>query len=192
MTAPVRVVDLRLGDVAADLVHIIDGSTVAVDGISASAEPHPAFDPEGAGPGEGCLLVTLTDQEGRRRVVEVEIRAVWREDTCGHEETEVGMLGVECSTCGMVTVPEQVEARCPVCAVPVTDLVTVFGVHAASCSLVMCQCEHVEHERGAGGHPYLGVRAGSRRAQHVGLVCDECADGDLSEYLLSESGGGRS
>lgn len=49
----------------------------------------------------------------------------------------------------------------------------------------MCQCEHMDHE--PTGHPYLGVRAGTRRAQHVGLVCDECATGHLADYLLEDN-----
>jgi len=52
----------------------------------------------------------------------------------------------------------------------------------------MCQCEHIDHEHPATAHPYLGARAGRRRAQHVGLVCDECAAGHLADYLLDEDG----
>lgn len=67
----------------------------------------------------------------------------------------------------MVTLPTVVTARCPDCNSPVSDETSYFGVHTASCTLVMCQCEHVDHEHPATSHPYLGVRAGTHRAQHV-------------------------
>lgn len=55
-----------------------------------------------------------------------------------------------------------------------------------------CGCEHAVHDDG-GGHAYMKVRAGVRRAQHVGAVCDDCADSCVSEYLLpdGEPGGER-
>ncbi len=86
----------------------------------------------------------------------------------------------------LVTTPTVVTARCPDCNSPVSDAITYFGVHTASCTLVMCQCEHADHEHPATSHPYLGVRAGTHRAQHVGLVCDECAAGHLAGYLLDD------
>lgn len=63
-----------------------------------------------------------------------------------------------------------------------------------------CQCEHIvslrlvaaadavldiDHEdpRPVGSHGYLDAPAGSRRAHHVGAVCDECATGHLADYL---------
>ena len=65
---------------------------------------------------------------------------------------------------------------------------TRFGVSATAGALVMCQCEHIDHEHPATAHPYLGARAGTRRALHVGLVCDECATGHLADYLLDDGG----
>lgn len=54
---------------------------------------------------------------------------------------------------------------------------------------IMCQCEHISHEQSAAtAHPYLGVPAGTRRADYVGRVCDECAKGHLAEYLISDRG----
>ena len=107
-------------------------------------------------------------------------------DGCDHSSTRAGALGEECTDCGMVTTPTVVTARCPDCNSPVSDAITYFGVHTASCTLVMCQCEHADHEHPATSHPYLGVRAGTHRAQHVGLVCDECAAGHLAGYLLDD------
>lgn len=60
-STPMSVSNLTLGDVGPDLMHIIDGSDVHVDGIGASADMHPAFDPAGAIHGESGLLVTFTD-----------------------------------------------------------------------------------------------------------------------------------
>lgn len=81
----------------------------------------------------------------------------------------------------------QENERCPECTSPVTDAVSLVGVHTATCPVVMCQCEHADHDRGATGHRYLGVRAGTRRAQYVGLICDECATGHLADYLIPAS-----
>lgn len=47
----------------------------------------------------------------------------------------------------------------------------------------MCQCEHIDHHE-RDGHYYLGVHAGSRRAEYVGPICDDCATGHLADYLL--------
>lgn len=60
------------------------------------------------------------------------------------------------------------------------DLVSLRPVPA-------CQCEHIDHEdpRPVGSHGYLDAPAGSRRAHHVGAVCDECATGHLADYLIS-------
>jgi hypothetical protein len=60
-----------------------------------------------------------------------------------------------------------------------------------------CQCEHVSHETDAyarsewpelagTGHAYMSVPAGTRRAQFVGPVCDECADTHMRPYLTGE------
>lgn len=182
------VTEMTLSDALEDLRLILDGSAEDVDGITAAADSHPAFDPAAAADGEGGMLLTFTDASGRRRVAEAELTLRWREESCWHLDTTTGALGQECTDCGTVTEPTQPNARCPECNVPVTDLASLFGVHAASCGVVMCQCEHADHERGAAGHPYLGVRAGTRRAQHVGLVCDDCAAGHLAEYLLDQSG----
>lgn len=182
---PISVSELSLRDIVPDLQILLDGSLADVDGVTiASAEPHPAFDPADTTPGHGALLVTFTDPTGRRRIAEVELQARWREEGCWHLDTRDGELGRECTECGMVTELNSSDARCPECTAPVTDLVTLFGVHTASCTVVMCGCEHIDHEKRGPGHRYLGVRAGSRRAQHVGLVCDECAAGHLADYLL--------
>lgn len=179
------VTEMTLRDIVPDLVQLLDESTANVDGITIDdAQPHPAFDPDAAPAGHGALLVTFTDPSGRRRVAELEIRATWREEDCWHQHTRDGSLGTECTDCGMVTDPNHPDERCPECNAPVTDAISLFGVHTASCPVVMCQCEHVDHERGAASHRYQGVRAGTRRAQHVGLICDECAIGHLAEYLI--------
>ena len=183
------VTEMTLRDIVPDLLHLLAESTGSVDGITiGEVQPHPAFDPAAAQAGRGALLVTFTDPSGRRRVAELELFATWREDGCWHQHTQAGALGTECSDCGMVTDPTNPDERCPECAAPVTDAISLFGVHTATCPVVMCQCEHADHERGAAGPPYLGVRAGSRRAQHVGLVCDDCAAGHLAGYLLDKSG----
>ena len=179
------VTEMTLRDIVPDLVQLLDESTANVDGITIDdAQPHPAFDPDAAPAGHGALLVTFTDPSGRRRVAELEIRATWREEDCWHQHTRDGSLGTECTDCGMVTDPNHPDQRCPECKVPVTDAISLFGVHTASCPVVMCQCEHADHERAGTGHRYLGVRAGTRRALHVGLICDECATGHLAGYLI--------
>lgn len=179
--------EMTVHDIVPDLTHMLDGSPVDVDGITiVSASPHPAFDPDGAAPGSGAMLVTFADVSGRRRVAELQITVAWREDSCWHTTTRPGELGEECCECGMVTTPTTPEARCPECQSPVTDPVGLFGVHTVSCGVVMCQCEHEEHERGGMAHRYLGVRAGSQRALHVGRICDSCAGGHLADYLVQE------
>lgn len=178
---------MSLHDVVED-IRLLLSDADDVDGITASTDPHPAFDRDAAASGEGAFLVTFTDSTGRNRIAEVELTARWREDGCDHARTRAGALGEECTDCGMVTAPTVVTARCPECHSPVTDETSCFGVHTASCGLVMCQCEHIDHEHPATAHPYLGARAGRRRAQHVGLVCDECAAGHLADYLLDEDG----
>lgn len=49
-----------------------------------------------------------------------------------------------------------------------------------------CNCEHESHfpEDGGTEHAHMAVPAGDRSAQHVGPVCDECADGHIAEYLV--------
>lgn len=184
------VTEMTLRDIVPDLLHLLEASTCDVDGITiGGVENHPAFDPDAAPAGHGALLLTFTDPSGRRRVAELEIRAGWREEGCWHLHVAPGALGEECTECGMVTNPFHPDTRCPECNATVTDPVSLFGVHAATCSVVMCQCEHADHERGASGHRYLGVRAGARRAQYVGLICDECADGHLADYLVPTSSG---
>lgn len=44
-----------------------------------------------------------------------------------------------------------------------------------------CGCQGESHMEDASGHTYLGVRAGERTAQHVGPVCDDCADACMAE-----------
>lgn len=185
------VTEITLRDIVPDLRHFLDESTADVDGITlAGVEPHPAFDPAAGTAGEGALLVTFTDPSGRCRVAELQIKATWREDDCWHQHTRAGALGAECTDCGMVTDPTNPDHRCPECHAPVTDPISLFGVHTVSCPVVMCQCEHADHERDATGHRYLGVRAGTRRALHVGLICDDCATGHLADYLLPASSDG--
>lgn len=46
----------------------------------------------------------------------------------------------------------------------------------------ICNCEHIDHEEGR-GHKMYAVPHGTRRAMHVGLICDECADGHMAEYV---------
>lgn len=45
--------------------------------------------------------------------------------------------------------------------------------------MILCNCEHSDHE--AGGH---SVPAGTQRADYVGAICDACASTHLAEYLL--------
>lgn len=51
-----------------------------------------------------------------------------------------------------------------------------------------CGCEHVSHfpEDGGKGHPHGGAVAGQRRAEHVGPVCDDCADTHMADCLISK------
>lgn len=48
-----------------------------------------------------------------------------------------------------------------------------------------CGCEDVSHfpVDGGTGHPYGEVPADQQRAQHVGPVCDDCAQTHLAEYI---------
>jgi len=189
MSPQFPVTELTLRDIVPDLRHFLDESTADVDGITlAGADPHPAFDPAAAPAGEGALLVTFTDPSGRRRVAELQIKASWREDDCWHQHTRDGALGSECTDCGMVTDPNHPDERCPECNAPVTDAISLFGVHTASCPVVMCQCEHVGTHESAAGAGDQGVRAGARAEEHVGLICDECATGHLADYLLEDNG----
>ena len=60
-----------------------------------------------------------------------------------------------------------------------------FGIADCTCPPAAddpCNCEHVDHEDGK-AHRYMGVPAGTRHAMFVGRICDECADGHMSEYL---------
>lgn len=182
-----RVTALTLSDVVEDLRLLLDGSDADVDGIRASAEKHPAFDPADAGTGEGAMLVTFTDASGRSRIAELQYTARWREDDCWHLTTRPSPLGEECIDCGMVTNPDVVTAQCPECRSPVVDETSLLGVHTPSCAVVMCQCEHIEHEAGGVSHRYLGAVAGSQRAEHVGRICDACGIGHLADYLISDT-----
>lgn len=179
-----RVGDMSLSDVVPDLRLILDETTAAVDGITVGAQIHPAFDPDAAAPGEGALLVRFTDQYGRSRVAELEISAKWLEDSCWHGRT-VTVEGVnECVECGRA-IDEIPVLCCTSCAAPAYS----FGGHAASCAAVVkCQCEHADHEQPARSHPYLAVPAGTHRADYVGPVCDDCAQGHLADYLLNPEG----
>lgn len=51
-----------------------------------------------------------------------------------------------------------------------------------------CNCEHESHFDGKGGHVHMRVPAGERRAQHVGRVCDGCADTHMKPYLTAREG----
>lgn len=179
----VTTMDLR--DVVENIRLLLDSSGADVDGITASTNPHPASDPSATARGEGAMLIAFTDPEGRNRVAEVELTARWREDSCWHLRTTPGQLGDECTDCGTVTTPTQVTARCPECNSPVNDQVTYVGAHTASCTLAMCQCEHADHDHPTNTHPHLGAPAGKHRAQHVGLICDDCATGHLADYLVT-------
>lgn len=46
-----------------------------------------------------------------------------------------------------------------------------------------CNCEHIKHEYGF-MHTYFALRTCTKRAQYVGLVCDECAEHCVKEYLI--------
>lgn len=139
--AAVRVEDLQLHDVAPDLCLLLDASEGDVDGLTATSQPHPAFDPASAPPGTGAWLVRLTDRTGRSRVAEVEVKVAWREDTCWHESTQPSPAGgLECRDCGALPqpppqepAPASPELHCPDCAVVVLDHQAFFGVHTASC-----------------------------------------------------------
>lgn len=48
-----------------------------------------------------------------------------------------------------------------------------------------CNCEHASHFDGT-AHEYGAVRPGIRVAQHVGTVCDDCANGHLIDYVMPE------
>jgi hypothetical protein len=56
---------------------------------------------------------------------------------------------------------------------------------ARSLERPVCQCEHQRHFEG-GLHAYLSehVLAGDRRAQHVGPICDPCAEKCMKDYLI--------
>ena len=103
MTTTHSVTDMTANDIVEDLRHIIDGSTVTVDGITAGADIHPAHDPAAAAPGYGAMLVDFTDAQGRRRVAEVTVAAKWLEDSCWHATTIQGQFGPECTDCGTPT-----------------------------------------------------------------------------------------
>lgn len=56
-----------------------------------------------------------------------------------------------------------------------------------------CNCEHIRHDppiskalapRYETGHEYWALRHCTKRAQYVGLVCDECAEHCVKEYLI--------
>ena len=97
------VAKMNLRDVIEDVRLLLDGGTADVDGITAAADPHPAFDPAGATEGEGAMIVTFSYTAGRRRVAELEMTARWREDSCWHPEVRNGAAGPECVICGSST-----------------------------------------------------------------------------------------
>jgi hypothetical protein len=59
---------------------------------------------------------------------------------------------------------------------------------------IPCNCEHVSHmsiedvpefpEFARDGHSYLGVPAGNSIAMWVEAICDDCANGHMSKYLV--------
>lgn len=53
-----------------------------------------------------------------------------------------------------------------------------------------CGCEHRNHMEGdrREGHVYGGSPAGERKAQHVGRVCDPCAETHMAPYLIPREG----
>lgn len=48
-----------------------------------------------------------------------------------------------------------------------------------------CGCEHNEHFDGINPkiHAYLGAVAGDKTAIYVGVVCDECAETHMKDYI---------
>ena len=94
------VIDMNLNDVVEDIRIILDGSAVAVDGITATAEPNPSYRPGDTPGNETHLLVTFTDESGRRRVAEVKMTAYWVEDTCWDLRLAEGTSSDECEDCG--------------------------------------------------------------------------------------------
>ncbi len=46
-----------------------------------------------------------------------------------------------------------------------------------------CQCEHASDVPGGDGHACLSVLAGDARAQHVGAICEACAQTHMAPYL---------
>ena len=109
----VSVLEMRESDIVPDLRLILDETIADVDGITVSAEIHPAFDPDSAADGEGALLVRFTDKEGRSRVAELEIKAKWLEDSCWHPRVVNGQAGQECADCSTTTAQDQPTVRCP-------------------------------------------------------------------------------
>jgi hypothetical protein len=57
-----------------------------------------------------------------------------------------------------------------------------------------CNCEYFEHFTGEGDtegtspnrikHVYRGVPSGKHRAQHVGPICDKCAETCMKDFLI--------
>lgn len=185
-----RVSEMGLEDVQMDLQILVNQSPANVDGITLQVDPDPATDPADQLIGQCTVLARFTDAAGHHRVARIQMSTSWVEDSCTHQHTaELEAGGVECVSCGTIVELQTPDLHCPGCDAPVLDSRILFGVHTATCPVaVRCQCEHVAHtQQPLSAHPYLGVPAGSHRAQFVGAVCDECATGHLADYLLPET-----
>lgn len=93
---PFLVTEMTVTDIGPDLRMMIDGSSVEIDGVTASADPFPGSEGNPA-----IMLVTFTDVTGRNRVAEVTLTASWVEDYCWHLSTVLGVGGQECRDCGL-------------------------------------------------------------------------------------------
>lgn len=59
-------------------------------------------------------------------------------------------------------------------------------VRARILAVVACRCEHMDHFDGGPLHPYGSVPSGTAVAQHVGPVCDTCANTCMHVWLIKE------
>lgn len=61
------------------------------------------------------------------------------------------------------------------------------AAYAPAGTIEMCNCEHEDHwDKGLGHHAYMAAPAGERKAQHVGRVCDWCADTHMAPFLIPQ------
>lgn len=174
MSDPSTVMQFSLSDVVAVLEQAIEGSRIA--GIAIGVDPHSAHDPTSSTPGHSSVLVTLTDPSNRRRVVELNLRAQWLDESCCHDRRIQTPHGMECLRCGDIT-PLSARPRCLDCNCPVSDPETYYGVHSDDCGYwdERCRCCH-RHFTGPGTAP---VSKGDPR------LCVTCAEfpGNYSKWL---------